>query len=76
MDFVAIVALSLKEWVVSSTSVHVKNLARRWLTTKLREGWKRGKKTEGAENISNRNDTKFLKYGSASGGNYTELMQQ
>ena len=34
MDFVTIVTLSLKQWVVNSTTVHVKKLARHSLTTK------------------------------------------
>ena len=37
---------------------------------------KRGNKTNCAKNISNRKDTNLLNCGSASGGNYTELMQQ
>ena len=38
MEFVTIVTLSLKHWVVISTTVHVVKLARHWLTTKLWEG--------------------------------------
>ena len=34
MEFVIIVTLSLKQWVVISTTVRVKKLARHWLTTK------------------------------------------
>ena len=37
MEFVTIVTLSLKQLVVISTAVHVKKLARHWLTAKLRE---------------------------------------
>ena len=37
---------------------------------------KKGNKTKCAKNISNRKDTKLKKCESASGGNYTELMQQ
>ena len=74
--FVTIVTLSLKQWVVISTTVYVKKLARLWLTTKLKEGSKLGNKSECAKNIRNRKDTKLLKCGSANGENYTELMQQ
>ena len=41
MEFATIVTLSLKQWVVISTTVHVKKFARHWLTTKLWEGKKR-----------------------------------
>ena len=37
-------------------------------------GLKRENKTKCAKNMSNRNDTKLLKWGSAKDGNYTELM--
>ena len=35
MEFATILTLSLKQWVVFSTTVHVKKLARHCLTTKL-----------------------------------------
>ena len=76
MDFVTIATLSLKQWVVISTTVHVKKLAHHWLTTKSWEGWKKGNKTKCAKNISNRKDIKLLKGGSAIAGNYTERMRQ
>ena len=38
MEFVTIVTLSLKQWVVIFTTVHVRKLARHWLTTKSWEG--------------------------------------
>ena len=41
MEFVIIVTMSSKQWLVISTTVHVKKLARHWLTTKLCEGWKK-----------------------------------
>ena len=37
MDFLTFVTLSLKQWVVISTSVDVKSFARHWLTTNLLE---------------------------------------
>ena len=38
IEIVTIVTLSLKYWLVISTTVHVKKLARHWLTTKSWEG--------------------------------------
>ena len=76
MEYVTIVKLSLKQWVVFSTTVHVKKTPCHWLTTELWERSKRGNKIKHAKGISNRKDTKLLKRGSAIGGNYTALMRQ